>query len=88
MAVFVKRKRRTPRDRGPEKKKRCRLCGRKVDYIDYKDVELLQSFMSERAKMIPRRTTGNCAKHQRMLCGAIKRARTVALLPCTTDHKV
>ena len=88
MALMMKRKRRGPRDRGLDRKKKCRLCGRKVTDIDYKDIELLQSFMSERFKIVPRRTSGNCAKHQRFLAQAIKRARAVALLPYTSDHKV
>jgi len=77
--------RRRGRDRRPEKKKRCKLCGRKVEVIDYKDVDLISSFMTERAKMVPRRTSGNCAKHQRILARAIKRARTMALVPYNVD---
>ena len=77
--------RRRGRDRRPEKKKRCKLCGKKVEVIDYKDVDLISSFMTDRAKMVPRRTSGNCAKHQRALARAIKRARTVALVPYTVD---
>jgi len=57
----------------------------KADLIDFKDVRLLQNYIPERGKIIPRRITGNCAIHQRMLAEAIKRARNIALLPYTTD---
>ena len=57
----------------------------KVEYIDYKDVSKLQRFTSERAKILPRRVTGTCAKHQRELTTAIKRARQIAILPYTAD---
>jgi small subunit ribosomal protein S18 len=67
------------------RRKVCRFCVDKVDYIDYKDVRLLQQFIVERAKILPRRISGTCAKHQRMLQQAIKRARHVALLPFTSD---
>lgn len=65
-----------------DKKKRiCRFCEENVVYIDYKDDKKLSKFTTEQGKIIPRRTSGVCAKHQRMLSTAIKRARTVALLP-------
>jgi small subunit ribosomal protein S18 len=57
----------------------------KVAYIDYKDVARLRRFMSERAKILPRRVTGTCARHQRELTTAIKRARQIALLPFVAD---
>lgn len=63
----------------------CRFCAEKIDYIDYKDVKLLASFVPERGKIIPRRISGTCATHQRMLAQAVKRARNVAFLPYTTD---
>ena len=63
------------------RKKVCIFCQDKVDGIDYKDVSKLRKFVSERAKILPRRVTGTCAKHQRELTTAIKRARQVALLP-------
>ena len=71
---------------GPRKgrKKVCVFCVEKVDEIDYKDVTRLKRFVSERSK-IPRRVTGTCAKHQRELTTAIKRARHLALLPYTSD---
>ena len=52
-----------------------------IDYVDYKDVDLLKRFISERGKILPRRITGNCAKHQRALTVAIKRARHIAIMP-------
>lgn len=63
------------------KKKVCAFCTDKVDFIDYKDVAKLRKFITERAKILPRRVSGTCAKHQRELTTAIKRARIVALLP-------
>jgi len=67
------------------KKKVCAFCVDKVAEIDYKDVAKLRRFVSERAKILPRRISGNCAKHQRQLTTAIKRARHIALLPYTSD---
>jgi small subunit ribosomal protein S18 len=75
-------------DRRPNKKGRrkvCSFCVDKVECIDYKDVNKLNKFTSERAKILPRRVTGTCAKHQRELTTAIKRARQIALLPYTSD---
>ena len=57
----------------------------KVEHIDYKDTAKLRRYLSERGKILPRRTTGTCAKHQRQLTTAIKRARQIALLPYVTD---
>jgi len=65
------------------RRKVCRLCSEKIEYVDYKDVDLLRTFLSERGKIIGRRVTGTCAKHQRQLTRAIKRARCIALLPFT-----
>ena len=67
------------------RKKVCAFCADKVDYIDYKDSNKLRKFTSERGKIYPRRISGTCAKHQRQLTTAIKRARIIALLPFTTD---
>ena len=67
------------------RRKICRFCIEKVDLIDFKDVKLLQGYIPERGKILPRRISGNCAIHQRMLAEAIKRARNIALLPYTTD---
>ena len=67
------------------RRKVCRFCIDKVDLIDYKDVKLLQNFIPERGKILPRRISGVCTAHQRMLTEAIKRARNIALLPYTAD---
>ena len=67
------------------RKKVCVFCGEKNGEIDYKDVAKLKRYVSERGKILPRRITGNCAKHQRALTVAIKRARHVALMPYTMD---
>ncbi|ACR79038.1 MULTISPECIES: 30S ribosomal protein S18 [Kosmotoga] len=72
-----KRRRRT--------KKKCKLCAMKVTYVDYKNTALLKEFMTEKGKIVPKRITGNCAKHQRMVKTAIKRARHMALLPFTKE---
>ena len=68
-------------------KKVCRFTQAGVKYIDYKDVKLLQKYTTEQGKIIPRRVTGTCAKHQRELVQAIKRARNIALLPYSYDVK-
>ena len=67
------------------KKKVCRFCVEKIDFIDYKKVEMLQPFVQDRGRIMPRRTTGTCSKHQRWLGVAIKRARNIALLPFATE---
>jgi small subunit ribosomal protein S18 len=67
------------------KKRVCNFCIDKVESIDYKDVNKLRRFITERGKIIPRRISGNCAKHQRQLTLAIKRARNIALLPFTAE---
>ena len=67
------------------KKKVCAFCVDKIDYLDYKDVAKMRKFISERGKILPRRITGTCAKHQRMVTTAIKRARHLALLPFIVD---
>ncbi|HEV2617704.1 MAG TPA: 30S ribosomal protein S18 [Candidatus Acidoferrales bacterium] len=67
------------------KKKVCRFCVDKVDLIDYKKPEILQSFVQERGKILPRRMTGTCARHQRWLTVAIKRAQNIALLPFASE---
>lgn len=67
------------------RRKVCGFCREKIDLIDFKDVKLLQGFIPERGKILPRRISGSCATHQRMLCEAIKRARNIALLPYATD---
>jgi len=67
------------------KKKVCRFCVERVDFIDYKKSEMLQPFVQERGKILPRRMTGTCSRHQRWLGEAIKRARNIALLPFATE---
>lgn len=74
------------RERGRRpKKKVCSFCVDKIDQIDYKDVPRLRRYVTERGKILPRRICGNCAKHQRQLTVAIKRARNIALLPFTAE---
>ena len=75
---------RRPRGRKPRRKV-CQFCVEKTETIDYKDVAKLRRYTSERAKILPRRVTGTCAKHQRELTTAIKRARHLALMPYTAD---
>lgn len=70
---------------GRRRKKVCVFCGEANSVIDYKDINKLKRYVSERGKILPRRITGNCAKHQRALTVAIKRARHVALMPYTLD---
>jgi small subunit ribosomal protein S18 len=74
---FRKRRKRRP--------KVCHYCVDKVSNIDYKEAEKLRRYITDRGKIVPRRVTGTCAKHQRQLTGAIKRARFLALLPFTSD---
>jgi len=74
---FRKRRKRRP--------KVCHYCADKVSGIDYKESEKLRRYITERGKIVPRRVTGTCAKHQRQLTRAIKRARFLALLPFTSD---
>ena|SRR5262244_2217627 len=66
------------------RRKVCRFCADKSVHIDYKDIRLLTGFVTERGKITPSRITGTCARHQRLLTTAIKRARSIALLPFTT----
>jgi small subunit ribosomal protein S18 len=74
---FRKRRKRRP--------KVCHYCVDKIDHVDYKESEKLRRYITDRGKIIPRRVTGTCAKHQRQLTRAIKRARFLALLPFTSD---
>ena len=67
------------------KKKVCRFCVDKADFIDYKKAEILAPFIQERGKILPRRMTGTCARHQRWLTVAIKRAQNIALLPFAAE---
>jgi small subunit ribosomal protein S18 len=68
------------------RKKVCKFCTEKIDAIPYRDVRLLQGFVAERGKIVPRRLTGVCTTHQRRLTRAIKQARNIALLPFATHH--
>ncbi|MGC9157510.1 MAG: 30S ribosomal protein S18 [Terracidiphilus sp.] len=68
------------------RKKVCKFCTEKIDAIPYRDVRLLQGFVAERGKIVPRRLTGVCTTHQRRLTRAIKQARNIALLPFATQH--
>ena len=72
--------------RRPSRKKVCYFTKNNIEYIDYKDTELLKKFISPNGKIIPRRVTGTSAKYQRMLAVAIKRARQMALLPYVVDY--
>ena len=72
-------------NRGGKHKKVCIFCADKIDHIDYKDITRLRKCISERSKILPRRVTGACAKHQRQITVAVKRARTVALLAYVSD---
>ena len=76
---------RAPRGNRKGRRKVCAFCVDKVDAINYKDVAKLRRYLSERAKIVPRRVTGTCARHQRELTVAIKRARHIALLPFISD---
>ena len=71
---------------GRRRKKVCVFCGKENNEIDYKDTAKLKKYVSERGKILPRRITGNCAKHQRALTVAIKRARHIALMPYVQDY--
>ncbi len=73
------------RNNGFRRKKVCYFDANKIENIDFKDVELLKKFVTDRGKILPRRVTGTCAKHQRKLAIAIKRARHMALLPFVKD---
>ena len=70
------------------RRKICRFCAEKNVVIDYKDIESLKSYLSERGKIVPRRISGTCAAHQRQIAESIKNARQVALLPYTGSHAV
>ena len=74
-----------PPDDRRRHRKVCSFCLEHVDHIDYKEVSRLRRYLSDRAKILPRRMTGTCAKHQRSLTIALKRARHMALLPFTAD---
>jgi len=68
-----------------KKRRQCNFCADKIEHIEYKEIPRLRRYITERGKILPRRITGNCAHHQRQLTIAIKRARTMALLPYTAE---
>jgi len=73
------------RGRGPGRRKMCRFCADPKIFIDYKDVPQLHPYVTDRGKLVPRRISGNCAKHQRAITQAVKRARNIALMPFTVQ---
>ena len=75
-----KREKRVSNRKRPSKPKICRFCESKVEYVDFKDAEILKKFQTEKGKIMPRRVTGTCLLHQKMLCTAIKRARIVSMV--------
>ncbi len=75
-----------PRQRGRWRRRVCPMCENKISFVDYKDFNFLRRFISDRGRIESRRKSGACAKHQRALAQAIKRARHLALLPYTADH--
>ncbi len=77
-------KRKSTKERKP-KRKSCSMCLEKLTALDYKDTLRLRKYITERGKIVPRRISGNCAKHQRWLTEAVKRARVIALLPFTSE---
>ena len=76
---------RSNQDALPRRRKTCGFCADKVDFVDYKDPNKLKKFVTERGKILPRRISGNCSRHQHTLTIAIKRARDIALMAYTTD---
>lgn len=85
MDVAVDEKIAPKRYKKTSRKKVCNFCVDKVDYMDYKDVSKLKRYITEKGKIVPRRQTGTCARHQRELTTAIKRARFMALIPYVGD---
>jgi len=81
----AQQQRRRPQQQTVKRRRTCRFCDNKEIYIDYKDEKKLQRFITEEGKIIPKRVTGTCARHQRELVAAIKRARHLALLPFVSD---
>ena len=79
---------RRPKRRHFHRRKVCRLCQNKEMSVDYKDIKTLSHFVTDRGKIVPRRISHNCAKCQRKLTVAIKRARQIALIPYTTHHNI
>jgi small subunit ribosomal protein S18 len=82
MARVTKKK----KDKRPIRKKKCKFCLDRVEQMNYKDERRLRRFMTDRGKITPRRITGTCAKHQRMLASAVKRARIIAIVPFVREY--
>ncbi len=82
MARAVRKK----KERRPVRRKKCKFCLDRAEHVDYKDERRLRRFMTDRGKITPRRITGTCAKHQRMLSMAIKRSRIIALVPFVREY--
>jgi len=74
------------KDRRPVRRKKCKFCLDRTTHVDYKEERKLRRFMTDRGKITPRRITGTCARHQRMLAAAIKRARSIALVPFVREY--
>ena len=81
-----KRQYKSKKKRTFQRHKICRFCADSSLVIDYKDYSMLRFFVTERGKIIPRRISGNCARHQRRITNAVKRARNIALIPFTVSH--
>ncbi len=74
------------KDKLLKSKKPCKFCKEGIDYVDYKDEKKLRRFMTDRGKITPRRITGTCARHQRVLAAAVRRARIIALVPFVREY--
>ena len=85
MAVSTSKKRSSAKKERRPKRKICNFCADKIDAIDYKDVSRLRKYISERGKILPRRISGSCARHQRTLTESVKRARVIAFLPFVSE---
>jgi small subunit ribosomal protein S18 len=82
----TKPKPKTKKEKQIRSRKPCKFCKEHIDYVDYKDEKHLRRFMTERGKITPRRITGTCARHQRILAAAVKRARVMALVPFVREY--
>lgn len=82
----TKPKPKTKKEKQFRSRKPCKFCKEHIDYVDYKDEKRLRRFMTERGKITPRRITGTCARHQRILAAAVKRARVIALVPFVREY--
>lgn len=82
----TKPKPKTKKEKQIKSRKPCKFCKEHIEYVDYKDEKRLRRFMTERGKITPRRITGTCARHQRILAAAVKRARVIALVPFVREY--